>query len=170
MSSGQWGLGHRRWATSRQHESMEASNSESSVSLTWYHTVCQQTYCPVLITSFWILLQVYPFFHQLSQQHLKCREDPLTLCFTSSQSHLISSDKPTSMSSTNASPKGGNSATFHFLDDPSPRTFLENARPFPFHSKCKFSVPSCTPDRIVAIDLLAISTPGHPTHSHCKAP
>src|SRR5882724_5352751 len=31
---------------------MEASNSESSVSLTWDHTVCQQTYCPVLITSF----------------------------------------------------------------------------------------------------------------------
>src|SRR5882724_3922217 len=53
---------------------------------------------------------------------------------------------------------------------PHPWTFLENARPFPFHSKCKFSVPRCTPDRIVAIDLLVISTPGHPTHSHCKAP
>src|SRR5882724_9493355 len=48
---------------------------------------------------------------------------------------------------------------------PHPWTFLENARPFPFHSKCKFSVPRCTPDRIIAINLPAISTPGHPTHS-----
>src|SRR5882724_11021417 len=81
MSSGQWGLGHRRWATSRLHEPMEASNSESSVSLTWDHTVCQQTNCPVLITSFWILLWVYPFFLQISWQHLKQGEDPLTLLF-----------------------------------------------------------------------------------------
>src|SRR5882724_907303 len=53
---------------------------------------------------------------------------------------------------------------------PLPWNFLENARPFPFHSKCKFSVPRCTPDRIIAIDLPAISTPGHPTHSCHKAP
>src|SRR5882724_475721 len=53
---------------------------------------------------------------------------------------------------------------------PCPWTFLENTRPFPFHSKCKFSVPRCTLDRIIAIALPAISTPGHTTHSHCKAP
>src|SRR5882724_7017200 len=81
MSSGQWGLGHRRWGTSRPHEPMEASNSESSISFTWDHTVCQQTYFPVLITSFWILLWVYPFFLQLSQKHLQPGEDQLALLF-----------------------------------------------------------------------------------------
>src|SRR5882724_13706109 len=51
-----------------------------------------------------------------------------------------------------------------------PWTFPENTRPFPFCSKCKFSVPRCTPDRIIAIIFLAISTPGHPTQSCHKAP
>src|SRR5882724_2097068 len=167
MSSGQWGLGHRRWVTSRPHEPMEASNSESSVSLTWDHTVCQQTHCPVLITSFWILLWVYPFFLQLSQQHLKHEEDPLALLF---HPLLKPFDLVRQAYQHIQYQCLTNSETFWFLDDPSPLDFPEDARPFTFHSKCKFSVPRCTPDRIIAIDLPAISTPGHPRHSHHKAP
>src|SRR5882724_9606741 len=134
MSSGQRGLGHRRWATSRPHEPMEASNSESSVSLTWDHTVCQQTYCPVLITSGSCSGYILSSSFNLPSSTSNTENIHSPCCFTSSQSPLTSSDKPTSTSSTDASPEGGDSATFHFLDDPSSLDSSGECKTNPFPS------------------------------------
>src|SRR5882724_4352610 len=52
---------------------------------------------------------------------------------------------------------------------PHPLTLPENARPILFCPKCRFSVPSDTPDRVVSIDPPATSTHVHPTSIHHNA-
>jgi len=61
--------------------------------------------------------------------------------FTSSQSRITLSIKPTSASSTNAPPKGGNSATFHCMDDPSPLDSSGERKTSTFPSKVQDFCP-----------------------------
>ena len=90
-----------------------------------------------LITFFWILLWVYPFFLQPSQNSLQTRDNQLAMLIHLLPSRITSSTKPTSISSTNAPHERGNSVTFHCLNDPSPLDSSEECKTITFLSEVR---------------------------------